>query len=223
MKKLILILVLSMATPARADLFGGDVAVLTQILANALIQLQQLRSILGTASGELDLIRQINQGINDSLNLIQTLTPNLDPGIYRDWTTQDAVSKLQSLYGTVVNSPDAQVQNDTDETIAEAVSFNNSYYKYTAQLDQVGEQIKVASHAVSPGGASKLTAQALGLVIEVLNQSLRAQATALKLQGQALALTNKREKDETKNFLEASDELNTAVKSEKVDFSVPRF
>ena len=36
--------------PCRADIFGGDVVVLTQILANAIQQLIQLRQILSTGS-----------------------------------------------------------------------------------------------------------------------------------------------------------------------------
>src|SRR5271157_3045978 len=106
----IVFLSISLAKPARADLFGGDVAVLTQILAQAIMQLQQLRNIMGTATSELDLIRQINQGINDSLNLLRTVDPNIDPGIYRDWTnSQESLGKLEGLYGRPVNSPEVQI------------------------------------------------------------------------------------------------------------------
>lgn len=227
-KKLILILTLFFAVgvtpPARAFSFGADVAVLTQILAQAIMQLQQLRNIMGTATSQLDLIRQINQGINDSLHLLRTIDPNIDPGIYKNWdTVNTALGQLQSIYGGVVNSPDAPVQRDLDQGIAEAVAFNNNYYKYTNQLDELGEQIKTASHAVSPGGASKLTAEALGLVIQVLNQNLRAQATGLKLHAQELAVQNRKDKEETKHFLNASSSLKTAMQNEKIKFEVPRF
>lgn len=211
-------------TRARADLFGGDVVVLTQILAQAVMQLAKLKEMLGTAQGHLDLIKDINRGINDSLRLLKTIEPNLDPGIYKDWTTvQEALAHLQRIYGIAIDSPEAKIQKDTDQGVAEAIAFNNSYYKYTRELDAVGERIKSASHDVSPGGAQKLTAQALGLVIQVLNQNLRAQATSLKLQAQALALENKRDKAETRHFLEASQGLRQAMKNERVHFQVPRF
>lgn len=209
---------------ARADLFGGDVAVLSQILVQAIMQLAKLREMLSTASDQLDLIRQINQGINDSLNLLKTIDPNLDPGIYREWTTvDDSLRRLTDIYGVVPESPEYRVQKDTDQGIAEAVSFNNSFYKYSEAYDVVGERIKDSSHSASPGGAQKLTAQALGVVIQVLNQHLRAQSTGLKLQAQQLALENRKEKAETKQYVENTESLRSAMKSEKVRFDLPRF
>jgi hypothetical protein len=210
--------------PARADLFGGDVVVLTQILAQAIMQLAKLRDLMGNAQSHLDLIRQINQGINDSLRLLKTIDPNLDPGIYKEWATvNDALSRLTDIYGFVPESPEARVQKDTDQGIAEAVTFNNSFYKYSEAYDVVAERIKEASHSVSPGGAQKLTAQALGVVIQLMNQQLRAQSSGMKLQAHQLALENRKDKAETKLFVDNKDSLRAAMKSEKVRFQQPRF
>ncbi len=221
---IILISMLFGAPNAKADLFGGDVVVLTQILVQAIQQLAQLKSILESTNGQLDLTHEINRGINDSLNLIRTIDPNINPGIYKDWeSTTDSFNKLQSIYGGVVESPEARVQRDLDQGIAEAVAFNNNYYKYTQQLDELGEQIKSASHETSPGGAAKLTAQSLGLVIQVLNQNLRVQATGLKLHAQELAVQNKKEKEQTKHFLDSTASLKAAMQNEKVVFEIPRF
>ena len=91
---------------AHADLWGGDVAVLSQILVQALMQLAKLRELLATANDQVDLVRQINQGINDSLKLLKTIDPNLDPGIYKDWTNvNDSLKRLTEIYGGV---PDSQ-------------------------------------------------------------------------------------------------------------------
>jgi len=223
---LFLVFSLVFAVPQKAhdDLFGGDVVVLTQILAQAIMQLSKLRELMGNASAHLDLIRQINQGINDSLRLLKTIDPNLDPGIYKEWATvNDAISRLNDIYGFVPDSPEARVQKDTDQGVAEAVTFNNSFYKYSEAYDVVAERIKDASHTVSPGGAQKLTAQALGVVIQLMNQQLRAQSTGMKLQAQQLALENRREKAETKLFIHNKDSLRAAMKSRKVQFQQPRF
>jgi hypothetical protein len=209
---------------ARADLFGGDVAVLSQILVQAIMQLAKLRDLLNSATGQLDLLKQINQGINDSLNLLKTIDPNLDPGIYKDWANvNDSLRKLTDIYGVVPDSPESRVQKDTDQGIAEAVTFNNSFYKYSEAYDVVGQRIKDASHSVSPGGAQKMTAQALGVVIQILNQNLRAQSTGLKLQAQQMALENRKEKAETKQFVENTENLRATMKAEKVRFDLPRF
>lgn len=229
MKRMVFIILISFCLvgrvpEARADLFGGDVAVLAQILVQAIMQLAKLKELLGAANDNLDLVREINRGINDSLGLLKTINPNIDPGIYRDWSSpDDGLTRLRTLYGGGYDSPDGQVQMDMDRGTAEAVSFSNSLYQYTGQMDELSEEIKSASHTVSPGGAEKLTAQTLGLVIQVLNQTLRAQAVGLKMTSLALASQNKRNKDESHNFIDANRALKNAMKSEDVKFEVPRF
>jgi hypothetical protein len=227
MKKItaVLMATLIFITPsAHADLFGGDVAVLTQILANAIQQLAQLKNLLDTGRDNLDLIRDINRGINDSLGLIRTISPNSDPGLYKDWDkVSDALTKLETIYGIAIESKDVKVQQDTDQAVAEAVSLNNTLYKYTKQIDEIGELIKAQSHAVSPGGASKLTAQSLGVMLNLQNEMLRTQATGLKLQAQALALQNRKDKDRTRQMVNVADGLNAALAGENPKFELPRF
>ncbi len=221
---LILIFQICMAPQARADLFGGDVAVLAQILANALQQLAQLRNILQTGRDNVDLIRDINRGINDSLNIIRTVSPNTDPGLYRDWEkVSDALNKLETVYGITVDSHDRKVQKDTDQSVAEAVALNNTIYKYTKAIDEIGEMIKSQSHSVSPGGAAKLTAQSLGVMLNLQNEMLRTQATGLKLQAQALAIQNRKDKDRTRQMVAGADDLNAALGGVKPAFKLPRF
>ncbi len=210
--------------PTQASMFGEETVVLAQILANALQQLAQLKQILDTGKSNLDLIREINRGINDSLNLVRTVYPNIDPGIYKDWqSVQDAVNKLETIYGVADPSLNQRVYRDTDQNVAEAVQLNNSIYQYTQQIDEIGEAIKQVSHDVSPGGAQKLTAQTLGVMLHVMNQNLRAQATGLKLQAQSMALQNKKDKDATREFLSNSETLRVAMKNERAEFKAPRF
>ncbi len=210
--------------PAKASLFGEETAVLIQILANTVKQLTELKAILDNGKDTLNLLQDINRGINDSLHLARTVYPNLDPGIYKDWqNSSDAISKLQAIYGVVSNSPDLKVQTDTDRNVAEAVALNNDIYKYTQGIDELGEAIKEYSHETSPGGAQKLTAQTLGVMLQVLNQTLRTQATGLKLQAQTMAVANKKDKDSTRQYLETANTLRLAMKNEKTQFSPPRF
>ena len=227
MKKIISILIavsLALSSPAKADMFGGDLIYLAQILANAIKQLTELKNMVDNGRDQLDLIREINRGVNDSLQLARTIDPNIDPGIYKDWqNVDDALAKLQSIYGIVTSSPDSKVYSDTDQNVAEAVTLNNDIYKYTKNIDELGEAIKDFSHDVSPGGAQKLTAQTLGVMLQVMNQSLRTQATGLKLQAQTMAVQNKKEKDSTKQYLETANTLRAAMKKDKVQFVAPRF
>jgi hypothetical protein len=217
-------LALAFPSTARPDFFGGDVLILSQILVQTIQQLAQMRQILSTGQDSLGLIQDINRGINDSLVLMQTISPNRDPGIYANWQKVDqALNGVQSIYGIAAPSKDARVQQDADQSAAEAVALNNSIYEYTEQIDDVGERIKSDSHSTSPGGAQKLTAESLGVMLNVMNESLRAQATGLKLQAQTLAIENKKDKDMSRQMLSDSDGLKSAMQSDPADFSVPRF
>ncbi len=210
--------------PTHADIWGGDVAVLVQILANALQQLEHLRQIMGTGQDTLSLMRDVNRGINDSLTLMQTSGLIKDPGVYKEWTqVQQALGLMGPAYGVPVPSADQSVQTDTDREVAEAVVLNNSIYDYTREVDDLGESIKSFSHEVSPGGAQKLTAQTLGVMLQVMNQGLRVQSTGLKLQAQSLAVANKKEKASTAAFLANSAELTTAMSEPHRYYQIPRF
>jgi len=209
---------------ARADLFGGDVAILTQILANAIQQLAQLRQVLETGNDTLGLLQDINRGINDSLRMAETLGIRVDPGLYRELREMDkAINSVETIFGRAVDSKLANVQRNTDQTVAEAITFNNELNEYAKRLDRVGEEIKTFSHAVSPGGAAKLTAQSVGVMIHVMNQQIRATGQGLKLQAQALAIQNKQEKDKTEQYLKEGEKLKTKLQSLEAKFQAPRF
>lgn len=217
-------LLLPVPQVARADLFGADAAILAQILANALQQLAQLREILQSGNDTLGLLQDINRGINDSLRMAETLGLRVDPGLYRELREIDAaVNSIESLFGRAVDSRVATVQRNTDRTVAEAITFNNELNEYTQRLDRIGEEIKTYSHAVSPGGAAKLTAQSLGVMIHVMNQQIRATGQGLKLQAQTLALQNKQEKDRTEQYLKEGEKLKNKMQSLDAKFQAPRF
>ena len=212
------------ANVARADLFGGDVAVLAQILVQTIQQLNQLRQIFEQGSDQLNLVRDINRGINDSLGLLKTINPNTDPGIFREWAQgAGALRSVTDLYGGIVPSKDSRIQSSADQSIAEAVTLNNSIYNYTRDIDEIGEAIKSYSHAVSPGGAQKLTAESMGVMLHVMNTSLRAQATSLKLQAEVLALQNHKDKEASRETSEVSSSLKTAIETHPPKFETPRF
>lgn len=214
----------TLAQPAYADAFGADVVVLGKILANAISQLYQLMTIVQQGRDSLNLMRDINRGVNDSLAMMRTLDPKAAAGLYANWrTSSDALTRLQSIYGQVPRSADAGVQGDVDKGVAEAISMNNSLYDYAKQIDAIGEQIKSFSHSVSPGGAAKLSAQSMGVMVHVMDQSLRAQATGLKMQAQNLALKNKQDKDMTRHILQSSRDLSSAMRREPAEFRTPRF
>lgn len=225
MKKYIVLLsVLAGAAQAKADMFGGDIPILVQIVTNTANQLIELRKIVETSREDVDLINDINRGIHDTLELARTIDPNIDPGLYQNIKSlQEILGKLGTIYGPVVDSPDASAQRDSDEAAADAFKAGSEIFNYATDIEKVDEQLRRASDGASPGRAQQITAQSLGIILHVMNQSLKAQATGLKLQAQKLAQDNKHQKDETREYLGTSDALSDAMKTPKISFERPRF
>jgi len=208
----IMSILLLVPQPSRADIFGGDIAVLVQILANALQQLAQLRQILGTGADSLNLMRDINRGIRDGLAVIQILNPKFNPGLYGDLDTADRVlSAIQDLYGRIPQTGEARLQQAQDRSVSESIAMNGTLFRFADEAD--GESKRIIAHAqvVSPQGAAKLTAQSLAVLIGVTTQVLRTNSMMLKMMGENMALQNRKEKVQSAQFRSQYDGLTSAL------------
>lgn len=192
---------LSVPKPASAFSFGADVAVLTQILANAIQQLVQLRQILSTGSDTLGLMRDINRGIRDGLKALQMIHPRFNPGIYGNLETADQVIKIiDELYGSIPQTAEMRLQQAQDQSASESIAMNGTLFRFADQVDEESKKIFNHSQSVSPQGAAKLTAQSLAVLIGVTTQVLRTNSMMLKAMGENMALQNRKEKLQSEQF-----------------------
>lgn len=217
-KKLVLIGIMSLCLvipkPAKADLFGGDVAVLVQILANAIQQLAQLQQILSTGSDTLGLLRDINRGIRDGLTVLQMINPRFNPGIYGNLETADRVlAIINDLYGKIPQTTEAQLQQAQDQSASESIAMNGPMFQFADQADEESRRIFAHSQSVSPQGAAKLTAQSIAVLIGVTTQVLRSNSMILKSMGQNMALQNRREKIQSEQFKTQYEGISGAIGS----------
>lgn len=197
---------------ARADLFGGDVAVLTQILANALQQLSQLRSIVSNGSDNLNLLRDINRGIRDGLTVIQIINPKFNPGLYADLNTAESVMRIiNNLYGKIPQTSEYRLQEAQDRSVAESIAMNGTLFQYADQAELESQRIFEHSQIVSPQGAAKLTAQSVAVLIGVSTQVLRTNSMMLKMMSENMALSNRHEKLQSQQFMNQYDGLSGAI------------
>jgi hypothetical protein len=212
------------AHTARADIFGADIAVLGEILRNSVQQLYQLMTLVRTTRDNLDLVRDINQGLDDSLAMVRTMRAGPVRGLYSDWgPPAQAQQRLAAVYGSIPGSKASTVQRELDRGVLQGISIRNSAFDRAAQLDIIAEEIKDASHRVSPGGAAKLTAQGLGVAIHVMDESLRTQSTSLELQAQAIAAANHKDKEDTKHRQDSTRALKGLMQATSPTFATPRF
>lgn len=218
----ILLLFCLQSSPAYADFWGGDIPLLTQIVANTLQELAQLRSILSTGQENLQLIRDINRGINEAMNLARTMNVKLSPGVLSDLqSAQEALATIEQLYGKIPMTSQAKSQQLMDQSAAEAIQLHNDAFKYAAEIDPQAEQIKEYAKMASPGGAQKLTAQSVGVLIHVMNQVLRTNAAILKIQSEQLATQNRKSKLSSEQFRAEYDGLSKALGELKPTYDLP--
>ncbi|MCM2279262.1 MAG: hypothetical protein NDJ89_14400 [Oligoflexia bacterium] len=217
-KKALVVLLMSVAialpTPAKADLFGADIPILLNILANAVTQLAQLRQILGTGADTLGLLRDINRGIREGLGVIQMMDPKFNPGLYGDLATADRVmAVINDLYGRIPQTGDAKLQRAQDQSVAESIAMNGTLFRFADQADEQSRRIISHSQAVNPQGAGKLTAQSVAVLIGVTTQVLRTNSMMLKMMAENMALQNRKDKLESAQFRTQYDGISSALGS----------
>ena len=199
--------------PAKADLFGGDVAVLLKILVQSIQQLQQLKLILKNGGDTLSLIRDLNRGISEGLRVIRILNPKFNPGLYGSLETAEQVQKIiEELYGSIPQTSEYRLQEAQDRTVSESIVMNGRLFQYADEVDVESKRIIDHAQDVSPQGAAKLTAESLAILIGVTTQVLRTNSMMLKMMGQNMALANRREKLESQQFITQYEGLSSALR-----------
>ena len=112
----------ALCTAPQKSFAGWDAPILLKILAENIKQLIELQKIFENGKRSLELMREINRGINDSLNMVRTVNPNIEPGLYSELQkTGDVLRRLKEIYGISVSSPDSHSQESVDQSIAEAM------------------------------------------------------------------------------------------------------
>ncbi len=207
---------------SKADLFGGDVVVLTQILVQSIQTVIQLKAILDNGQDALNLTRDLNAGVRSGLNLIQIINPRFNPGVYGDLRDpQNVLHALESIYGKTPDGPDQDLMKSQDESVAEVISMNRNLYDYADQVDRERERILFHTQVVSPQGAAKLQNQSLAVLIGVMTQLLRTQSQMLKIMAQNTALETRKEKLLTQEFKENYQGLSNGFNSLPKELKLP--
>lgn len=197
---------------ARADMFGGDIAVLIQILAQSIKQLYELRQILKNGSDSLTLMREINQGIRNGLAVIHIINPKFNPGLYGNLDTAEQVmAAITDLYGAIPNTSESRLQEAQDRSVAESIAMNGKLFRYADDVDAETRRIIEHAQVVSPQGAGKLTAQSMAILIGVTTQVLRTNSMMLKMMSENMALSNRKEKLQSEQFKSQYEGLSHAL------------
>lgn len=213
---------LAPAAPARADFWGGDLVYLAQILQQAILQVEQLRSILGNGRDSLNFMQDINQGLRDAMRLVNTMNRTLKGGNLSDIKDlANLVRELEKIYGKIPATSEAKIQSTHDVTVAESIQLHNDAFRYAEEVDPEAERMKEYAQVASPQGAAKASLQAQGMQIHVLNQILRTNAALLKVQSENLAMQNRKSKMQSEAFRTQYGELSSSLGAPAPSFNLP--
>jgi hypothetical protein len=209
--------------PVRADMFGADVGVLLQILAENIKFYYQFQEIISQAHNADDYAHLINSGIDNSMGLLSAL-PVKDEGIMADLSNfQNALNTIQDVYGAVPKSKEQTWQMLNDQTVAESIRMANSFKKYSDDEEENSARIAVQSRQASPKGAVRMQAETSAEILRSLSELIRLNTQMLKLQSEQLAMQNKFGKAEVANYQRVNDGISNGFKNFKLDMSLGRF
>src|ERR1017187_7553727 len=143
---------------AKADIFGGDFAVLVQILSNAIQTLATLQQTLNIAKGDSDLLKKVNRDIDSALSEIYAIQD-----IVRDTNeigkTKDPVellNRLRGVYGRLPRFGNIRALEFADNVSGTALGVDNDSYAHAGKLDAAAIKLQAQARSASPGRAQQL-------------------------------------------------------------------
>lgn len=209
--------------PAYGDLFGGDVVVLMKILAENIKQYYQLQEMIKTGNDQMNFLKVLNQGIDNSIGLLESL-PIKDEKILADLKEfKSAVQKVEDLYGKIPKSPEEALHLLHDQTVAESLRMATSFKEYSEVQEKNSQLMAAQARIASPKGAARMQAETSAEILRSLSQLIRLNTQLLKLQSEQLAMSNKASKEGVSNFQKVNQDLGRGFSSFKPDMKLVTF
>jgi hypothetical protein len=186
-KYIIIPVLLLVSTTARADLFGGDLPLLAQIVMNTLQTLSQLQQQTGIMQDEMS-------GIRDRIYRIQTISDMIQPSSWDQWKDPgEALRRLRTIYQTLPKEYRSEKSDQIEAELSQALNLVARVTPEARTTFQSGKEMERRGADASPGVAQKLTASGVGTLISMEAQSQIIQSHITNLLAQMLAEGNEKE------------------------------
>lgn len=223
LKLLPVLLIFVIPNAARADLFGGDVAVLMQILSENIRRYYQLQQMIGQGRDQMDFLRAVNAGLENSIGLLDSL-PIKDEKILAELRTfKDAVNRVELVYGKIPKSPDEALHLLHDQSVAESLRMANKFKDFSETQEKNSLLIAAQARGASPKGAARMQAETSAEILRSLSQLIRLNTQMLKLQSEQIAMANKMAKDDVAGFQKINQDLGNGFSKFKPDMKFVSF
>ena len=117
--------------------FGGDVAVLAQILQQTIQQLAVMQQTLKVAQGDSDLLRKVNRDIDSALteiHAIQEIVRDTNE-IGKTKNPVELLNRLRAIYGSIPRLGNIRGLELTDNVAGTALGVDNDAYAHAKLID----------------------------------------------------------------------------------------
>ena len=201
----------------------AQITYLTKILAENVKQYQQLKTLAQDNKMQFQYMKQINQGLENSLGLLKTM-PIRDSSILGEIENfEKAYRKVQDLYGNVPSGQERELYRLHDQTVAEGIKMSINVKEYTQKQEENAQKIAWQGRQASPKGAARMNTEVNAQILHTLNQLLKINGQLLKIHSEQFALTNKGEKDSQKSYNKINADVKYEVSNFHGDFGFPKF
>ena len=199
---------------------GLEIPYLIEILSENIKRYEQLRQVVKQGEDSQELLRVLNEGIDNATGLMQSLPIKDQKILQRLRRLQSARDKIKRIYGTIPKGSDEALFRLHDESVSRAFEMVDISSGYAKIQEQNAHKVFRQAKRASPKGAQRMTAQMSAQILHALNQLIRINAQILQLQSEQLALNTKEGKDMGRNFNKIKEDMDETLGRFK-DF--PRF
>ncbi len=181
MKKYLMIILLLFNFKARADLWGGDLPLLAQIVTNTLYTMYELQRQTKFMDDEM-------RGVNDKINRIKTINDVVQPSQWSAWKDpNEALRRIKLIYDTLPKEYKSEKSDIIEDELSKAMNLIAKVNLETKTTFESGKELESRALTSSPAVAQKLSASAMGTMISQQAQSQVLQSHMVSLLTQMLA------------------------------------
>jgi len=180
-------IVVASSRGARADLWGGDIPLLIEIVANTLHSLGELKKQSKLLAKEL-------RGIDDQIARLKTIQSIIAPNDLEAWKNpHEAMRRLQRIYYTLPPEFRTEKSDEVERRISQAMSVAGVLVDSAKPSFSSGKELERKGLEVGPAVANKMTASGVGTLVALQSQNQVAQATIISLLSQMIAESGSKE------------------------------
>lgn len=172
---------------AKADLWGGDLPLLAQIVTNTLNTIMELQR-------QRQLMEDEMAGIRDRIDRIRTIHDLVQTSQWDQWKNpEEAIRRLGVIYRTMPKEYRSEKADMIESELTNAMNLIARVKSESTTNYKSGKELETRALGSSPGVSQKLTASGVGTLISLESQTQVIQSHVVSLLTQMLAEGHEKE------------------------------